>query len=82
MRGCGFEGRVVVVVVHDDLNDDDERRWLSQKCAEDYRSNGGYEDRGWMEGEHPLKFWIWLDKDTKFGYNVWCELSPTFYTRP
>ena len=71
------------IIVHYEqyLNSDSDREYLATQAAEDHRSNGGFEDRGWMEGEYPLKFWIWVDKETKFGYNVWCEFSPNFYVR-
>ena len=71
----------IILNVEHDLTDDSDREWLAKLCAEEHRSNGGYENRSWTEDEYPLKFWIWVDKETKFSYNVWCEMRPYFYVR-
>lgn len=71
----------LTLAIHYDLNDGDDREWLAQRCAEHYYSSGGWEHRAWVDGEGPVKITIWLDKDNRWSYNVWCDFSPTFTVR-
>lgn len=64
-----------------DIEEQWERESLVSLIAQAYYSVSGFEYRSWVTGSVPVKIWIWLDKDTKFEHNVWCEFVPTFYVR-
>ena len=52
---------------------------LAEACASDYHSNhDGWEHRDWNNGSEELRFYIFLDRDTKVVYDVSLEYEPNF----
>lgn len=61
-----------------DLKDQNDRECFVKLAAEEYYHESGWENRSWTSNSSSLKFCIWLDKDTKYFYDVWCEFTPHF----
>lgn len=64
-----------------DLSNEEDRERVARHAADEHFRQGGYEYKSWTNGEEPLGISVWVDKNTKFAYNVWVELSPYFYVR-
>ena len=64
-----------------DLSSEEDREEVARLAADEHFRQGGYENGSWTNGEVPLGISVWVDKNTKFAYNVWIELSPYFYVR-
>jgi hypothetical protein len=64
-----------------DLSDKWDLEVLVEECAEDFHSNhDGWEISSWNDGREPLRFYIWIDEQTKVAYDIHLEYQPSFTT--
>ena len=62
-----------------DLTDKWDLEVLVDLCANDFHSNhDGWEIRSWNQGSTPLRFYIWIDEQTKKAFDVYLEYQPSF----